>query len=358
MSDIATQFALGMLVGTSLFGMVALAGIQDSPDNNSAGSVSVVVGLLLAIVSLAVLIGFIHHVVRLIQAPNVVAAVARDLDASFNQLFPDHIGDGKESDLDETRFALPEVGYGSPVKSKHEGYLQAIDSEALLQLATSYELVIRLMVKPGEFIEHGQTLLEVWPEEVVRPVSPHATRDTHQVSSSGRDYGNELTQRINDAIIAGPRRTPRQDAECALDELIEVAVRALSPGINDPFTAMSCLDRIAASLGRVAERRMPTGHRFDDSGTPRIISRVASFDGLMDASFNQIRQHGCQCVAVAIRMLSALIRIAKHVRQPKQKESIRRHAKMLERDFREHVRQPKDGDEFQRHYDELTKLLA
>lgn len=361
MSDTVTQSALGMLVGTSLFAMIALAGIQDTHDRESAANVSVVVGLLLAIASLAVLIGFIHHVACLIQAPNVVAAVACDLDASLDRLFPEHIGDHQEeSDGDDIDFEMPEVRSGTPVKSKHEGYLQAIDTETLLQLAKSHQLFLRLRVKPGEFIERGQVLLELWPDEVVStgPSGETAKAAGHRMSGTPPDYGDELTEKVNDTIIAGPRRTPRQDAECALDELVEVAVRALSPGINDPFTAMSCLDRIAASLGRAAERKMPNPFRFDDEGTLRIHARATSFDHLMDAGFNQIRQHGCQCVAVSIQMLSALMRIADRVCDETQRTSVRRHANMLKRDFREHVSQPEDGDDFQRKYDELDVLLT
>ena len=240
MSDKVTQSSLGMLVGTSLFCMISLASIQDTGEGESAANVSVIVGLVLAIISLAVLIGFIHHVASLIQAPNVVAAVARDLDASFDRLFPSHIGEPKPGDRSGVTFAIEpfDLADGSPVLSRHEGYLQTLDSETLLDLAKSHEVFFRLLVKPGEFIERDQPILHVWPDEVVLSEAVQARVATDGLTKQ-QDYGDEFTEQVNDTVIVGHRRTPRQDAECALDELVEVAVRALSPGINDPFTANS-----------------------------------------------------------------------------------------------------------------------
>ena len=357
MSDTVTQGALGMLVGTSLFCMTALAGIQDTPDGESASNISVIVGLALAIASLAVLIGFLHHVASLIQAPNVVAAVACDLDASFDRLFPEEIGETLSERASE--FQPPEAGSGSPVLSRYEGYLQAIDSETLLHLAKKRNLFVCLCVKPGEFIELGQPLLEIWPDEAVfaRPAADRGN-GSHPAGENPPDFGKQFEADVNETMITGPRRTPRQDAECALDELVEVAIRALSPGINDPFTAISCLHRLAASLGRVAERPTPDALRFDEDGAPRILARVTSFENLIDAAFNQIRQHGAQCVAVSIQMLMALRQIASHGKSEEVQSSIQRHAKMLHRDFRACVDQPDDGDDFQRRYDELTELLS
>lgn len=106
-----------------------------------------------------------------------------------------------------------------------EGYVQTIDSPALLHAATSHDVVIKLQLRPGEFGVKRTTLARVWPNR-------------------GRDQS--LSETVNDTVITGVRRTPRQDIVCAVDELVEVAVRALSPGINDPFTAIACIDRLSA----------------------------------------------------------------------------------------------------------------
>jgi uncharacterized membrane protein len=350
MSDRVTQFALGMLVGTSLFAMMSLAGIQESPEGMSTANVSVIVGLGLAIASLAVLIGFIHHVASLIQAPNVVAAVANDMNASFERLFPTRLGKGAREDTRKD-LRLNDDTRGSGVSSQKEGYLQAIDLETLMSIAELDDLFIRLHVKPGDFIEMHQSVLEVWPCEAI--VLDHKVPE----SIAPRDFGEVFAHRINETMITGQRRTPRQDAECALEELVEVAVRALSPGINDPYTAIACIDRLAAALGRVAERAMPTPLRTDDDGVPRIWTRTTKFGDLMDTAFNPIRQHGGKCVAVAIRLLQAFTRIAGHVSTEEQRDVICRHAEMLRHDFRAAVEQPEDGDDFEHRYQDLISVI-
>lgn len=207
-------------------------------------------------------------------------------------------------------------------------------------------------MKPGQFVEREQPLLELWPSETVVP--DYQPSDS---SSAERDFGDTFRHEVNETIITGRRRTPRQDAECALEELVEVALRALSPGINDPFTAISCLDYLAATLGRAAEREMPQRIRCDEAGVPRIELEPTTFANLMDTAFNPIRQHGCQCVAVAIRMVQALSRIAAHISCVDRRATIRNHADKLERDFRKVVDQPDDGDDFQRAYEKLVERL-
>ena len=242
MSDRVTQCTLGVLLGTSLFCLLALAVVRDDPDRTATANVSVIVGLLLAILSIGVLIGFIHHVANLIQAPNVVAAVAADLDQSLNRLFPEHIGEQKAPRPGQTP-NLKQLEAGQTLRSIHEGYVQAVDAESLMKLAESNDLFMHLLIKPGEFLERDQKLVEYWHSQSVLGIG----RDTDRSNAS--DGNESLARRINEAVIAGRRRTPRQDAECALEELVEVAVRALSPGINDPYTAIACIDHLAATLG-------------------------------------------------------------------------------------------------------------
>jgi uncharacterized membrane protein len=130
-------------------------------------------------------------------------------------------------------------------------------------------------------------------------------------------------------VIVDVRRTPRQDVECAIEELAEVAVRSLSPGINDPFTAITCVDRLGAALSRFADRAIPSPRRHDDEGVLRVVARPYAFAGTLGAAFNQIRQYGRGSVAVTARMLEALASIAENVFRPADAEAVRLHADML-----------------------------
>jgi uncharacterized membrane protein len=346
MADKVTQFTLGLLVGTSLFCMLALAGIREQQPHSTA-NVSAIVGVALAVASLGALIGFIHHVASLIQAPNVVAAVAHDLNESLDRLFPAQIGEPSRRQGQNVEM-LRQLEGGVGIGALQEGYVQAIASESLLQIATQHNLFVRCDTKPGSFVEQGETVFWVWPADL-------AGVDERLPNAAEPDEA--LQHQIADTLIAGPRRTIRQDAECALEELVEVAVRALSPGINDPFTAVACVDRLAAAVGRVAERPTPDPLRVDDAGQPRFLARSTTFADLMDSAFNQIRQHGCGCVAVSIRLADAFRRIVAHSRDGAQRSAIRRHAEMLQRDFRRQAAEPEDGDDFQQAYQRLEAAL-
>jgi len=129
-------------------------------------------------------------------------------------------------------------------------------------------------------------------------------------------------------FIVGSRRTPRQDVECAVNELVEVAVRALSPGINDPFTAMNCIDRLGASLGRLADREAPSPYLCDEEGRLRVIARSISFADVLSAAFNQIRQFSHGSVAVTIRILESLDSVAQHTHRVEDRVAVVHHAKM------------------------------
>ncbi|MEZ6097404.1 MAG: DUF2254 domain-containing protein [Pirellulaceae bacterium] len=352
-SDVVTQLSLGTLIATSLYCLVALAGIRDDGGQGTA-NVSVVVGLCLAIFSLGVLIAFIHHVSNLIQAPSVVAAVAADLDQSLNVLFP------AASRATISACAIDEHIYcqlkeGAPIKSTKEGYIQTIDLEGLVNFAVDADLLIQLRVRPGHFVENGQAVAELWPCDALPNVS---TRNESGVGERAIEFGRRFDQRFNGYLAVGNRRTPRQDAECALEELVEVAVRALSPGINDPFTAIACVDRLSAALGRVAERSDPNEIICDNTGSPRLKTTSTTFASLMDAAFNQLRQHGCSSVAVAIRLVECFQRISQHVSDGDRRDVVCQHAHKLRRDFRRQVSEPDDGDDFQEAWERLLEELG
>ena len=200
------------------------------------------------------------------------------------------------------------------LNSTCEGYVQAVDGDGLLEIAREKNIILHLRSRPGDFITVGSPLAEIWPA------------DDH--SSEGISE-EDLTEPLNETLITGIRRTPRQDVECAVDELVEVAVRSLSPGINDPFTAINCIDHLSAALGRLAERELPSAYRCDENNQLRIITHPVTFPNVLDAAFNQIRQYGRDSVAVTIRLLEALASVAAHVVREEDKVAIRLHGKMI-----------------------------
>jgi len=337
MYDLTTQITLGFFLSTSCYCLLLLRVIEQHDDRIIVPHLSVLMAVALSVMSMAYLIIFIHHIAIMIQAPHVVAGVANDLTQAIDRLFPESIGEvpayqdanvgtDPEEMLDDNFIVI---------RSQHSGYIQAIDGDGMLSLAREHDLIIRLRPRPGNFVAIESHLADVW---------------LAKEKNSDALPTDELARLLNQSIIVGIRRTPRQDVECAIDELVEVAVRALSPGINDPFTAINCIDHLGAALGRLATRSFPTAYRYDEDERLRLIVRHVVFPEILDAAFNQIRQYGRDSVAVTIRLLEALQSISEHVCHDEDRAALQLHGEMtlrLSASFAEEYDRQEVEDRFQ-----------
>jgi uncharacterized membrane protein len=139
--------------------------------------------------------------------------------------------------------------------------------------------------------------------------------------------------------------------------MVEVAVRALSPGINDPFTAIVCVDWLAEALGRLAGRSIPSPRRLDDDGTLRVVTRAVTFADVADAAFNQIRQYGSGSASVMIRLLEALARVAYVAGRPEDQAAIIRHAHLVRRACERDLPEVDDRNDVLERYNEVLRVL-
>lgn len=313
MRDTTTQIVLGTFVATFLYCLLVVLSIRRGEMDAFVPHFSVTLGVLLAVISLGVLIYFIHHVALSIQANQVVSQLGRELIDVLDSLFPKYIGQGGAAESAES----PRAGFlrrfdreAEPVCASADGYLQFIDASALMALAVREDVVVRLERRPGHYVVAGRPLLRVWP------VGPR---------------GDEFAWEVNAAFALGNQRTSGQDIEFALYQLVEIAVRALSPGINDPFTAIACVDRLGSALCRLATREMPSPYRHDGEGQLRVIAPAPNFPAMLDAGFGQIRQHGRANVAVSIRLMETLAVITAFAHRPTDRAAILRHADMIRR---------------------------
>ncbi|MEG4985942.1 DUF2254 domain-containing protein [Microcoleus sp. BR0-C5] len=340
MQDTGNQIVLGTFIATFIYCLLVLRTIHEEGDGYSffVPQLSVTVGTGLAIASIGVLIYFIHHASTIIQASHVITQVSGDLDQALDRLFPEKIGEGKANNSRPV-VEIPANfdSETSPIKATGEGYLQAIDDDELMKIARQYNLLVHLTTRPGKFIVKGSDLAMVFPEK--------------QVNQS-------LKQQINDAFILGKERTEYQDVEFPIDQLVEIALRAISPGINDPFTAIRCIDRLSAGLSRLAQRDFPSPYRYDDEQNLRVIIKGVTFEGLVDAAFNQIRQYSKSDVAVTIRLLEAIDCIATYTHNSKQREALRRQAEMILNSSREQISQEQDQKDVQEQYYQVIKALG
>jgi uncharacterized membrane protein len=324
MRDTSNQVVLGSFVATFVYCLLVLRTIRGADGAAFVPSLAVSIGVLLAMVSMGVLIYFIHHISVSIQADVVVARVSKELHEGIARLFPGELGQPEPETSARTRAADLPAGFAreaGPVGAPDDGYLRWVDADALMALAGKHDLLLRLDVRPGHYLVKGQAMVKVWP----------AARIT-----------DALVKELHAAFVLGNQRTATQDVEFSISQLVEIAVRALSPGINDPFTALSCIDRVGSALCRLARREMPSPQRFDDEGRLRLVAPGATFAEILDAAVDPIRQSARSNPAVAIRLLDAIAQIAGRMQHTAHASCLRRQAEMIVRGAREAVAEPED----------------
>lgn len=339
MRDRGNQVAIGTFIATFAYCLLILRTVNGTEGEQFVPHISVTVGLTMSLIALGVLIFFIHHAAEAIQAENVIAAVSRDLHQAIDRLYPECLGhEAPEPPGQPGESSLPPGFQTSShsIDSPRSDYLQAIDLDRLLDLATRHDLVLQISQRPGKFLYERGELARAWPADRVT---------------------DDLAEAVRSSFYFGSRRTLAQDVEFAIDQLVEVAVRALSPGVNDPFTAMTCVDRLGAALCELAGKSIPSPDRYDDSGHLRVVADASTVPGIIDASFHQIRQASRGHAAVTLRLLETVTAIARHTRSPLFRRSLRLHADALHRGAQSSLDDPLDLSDADRRYAEALSAL-
>ncbi|MDQ2778745.1 MAG: DUF2254 domain-containing protein [Pseudomonadota bacterium] len=336
MRDRVNQVVLGTFISTFIYGLLVLRTIRRQDE--FVPHLAVTLGVGLALASLAVLIYFIHHVSVSIQADAVINRVGRELLEQIDRLFP-HDGKAAVTHGPTAHERLPADFDASAavVAADADGYLQQVDLQSLVKLAQAQNLQLRLEHQPGDFLITGQPLLRVWP--------PATLNDT-------------LRGRLLQHCATGDQRTSIQDFEFVVRELVEIAVRALSPGINDPFTAMACLDRLGAALYRLAQRELPSPERLDPSGRLRLVVPAFSFVATAELAFTQIRQNARGSSAVHERLLDTLLSVAAVARRPGDRTVLREQAGLMAQAARAGVSEPAERRGVEQRHAAAVALLS
>ncbi len=311
MRDTANQVVLGTFIATFVFCLLVLRTIRGADEGGAfVPSLSVTAGVGMGLASLGVLIFFIHHVAVSIQAPNVVADVGRELARQVERAFP--AAEGADHVPEPVRLPADFEARAGSVPSHADGYVQALDEDALARIAERAGMLLRVEARPGQFVAEGTALVRAWPPEALDADGERAIR---------RHF------------VLGTQRTSEQDVEFALDQLVEVAVRAMSAAINDPFTAIACLDWLQAGLCRAARGRTPRPYRTGADGRVCLVYRAGyTFTGLIDAAFNQVRQASGRSPAVMLRLLETIEDVARCTGGEREEvDTLLRHARMVHR---------------------------
>ena len=288
--DGRNQLSLGIFLGTFVYSLVVLRTVRTASEQEFVPSLATTGALILALLCVATLVWYVHHIATSINVERVIDSVHKDLCASI---------------LEHTRDTADMVQpldhpVGQSISVSGSDYLQAIDDTSLADWAHAHSVVIRMTVRPGDYVPLG---------------APVAFVDA--VADGSRDA-------LERAMTFGNKPAAFQDLEYSVRQLNEIAVRALSPGINDPFSAGSVIERFGDALCRIATRHLPSG-AFSREGRIVLTHPVTDYDGLCDAMFHTIRQNAAGSAYVLIRLVDVLSRVAEVERFTTRVDTLRRH---------------------------------
>jgi uncharacterized membrane protein len=334
--DWITQLTLGSFVATFVYAILALVCIGPGAHGEFVPHLSITVTMALVVLDVAVLVLFIDHIAKSIQLPQVIASIAHDLsraiDAETELPAPGSLEAGPS--LSEILVRLDEDS--GVVRAPGSGYLQYVSMHTLIDISSRSNAVIRLLHRPGHFVVEGEPLANVWPLAAAPGVA----------------------RALGGAHATGPHRTLTQDLSFAVDQLVEIAIRALSSAVNDTFTALACIDWLGDGLGKLAAGWRPAAVHRDGTGHVRVITIPVTFRRLLERAHDKIRQSSRGMPAVMIRQLDGLAKIMTRTSTDEQRELLLEQAAMIMRVCEESVPEQTDRADVRRRYDAVLSAVS
>ncbi|CAM3572306.1 DUF2254 domain-containing protein [Deinococcus frigens] len=324
--DRGNQFTLGTFISTFAFSLYTLRAVTGSQDQPFVPHYNVTFALVLAIFSVAMLVYYLAHITGSINMTHVANLLRDDMRDSLMRATLK-----EDPDRDLAVAPPPEFWAGGEVlHAPSGGYLQLTDNDLLLKKAREADVALLLHVRPGDY---------VFPNSVIAVGVPR------------------LPQGVMDALSLGDRRTVGQDLEYSVRQLSEVAARALSPGVNDPVTAIDVVDRFGDALCSLQDRRWPDGV-YHHGQVLRLVVPVTDFVGLTHSMFSMIRQYGKGSPSVMVRMLEVFGTAASCLRDAERRAVIRHHAELVREDALANIENSADRADIEDRYRKVLDTLA
>jgi len=295
-----TQAVLGIFAGVFTYCLIVLRTIRGGDEGIFVPSLAVFFGFVLALGGVGALMFFIHHIASSIQASSIIASVAQETSAAIDRLFPERLGEGPGEDGEDTTPSPSAGRTWRAVPAKESGYIQGVDNTALLRLARDRKTIVRMEHGIGDFVVQNT------------PLASLALEDT---------LDGQAAAALQAAFSISRHRTVEQDAAFGIRQIVDVALKALSPGVIDTTTAVMCVDYLTSILAQLASRQIPSSHRYEE-GELRVIAKGPDFKSLLAESFDQIRSFARGDVAMMSRMLGAFQTLASLTANPNRRRAI------------------------------------
>jgi uncharacterized membrane protein len=280
--DRPIQLCLGIFVGTFVYALFGLRNVHDpTPEADlQVPSLTVWLGIMLAIVSVGAFIYLIHHIAQSVRAVTVLHRVGNETRSSLSRLYPEGIGD-------EVQDPRPRAPHGEPTlllpSHGRSGILEAVDEDRLWTLIEAADVTVELTASIGDFVPRGAVLFRAWG-------------DTSALDMDA----------LIGTVTLSEERSMRQDVAFGMRQIVDVAERALSPSTNDPSTAVQAIDQLHDISRCLVQRRFPAPYRMDDRGALRLILPRPDWDSYVRLAFDEIRSSGQGSVQIMRRLRFAL----------------------------------------------------
>lgn len=345
MNDNLTKFVIGAFAGTFLYSLIVLGAVGlgqgeaaisaaqglerygIGPADLFIPKLSVYLTGLLGILSFVLIVFFVHHMAMSIQADAIVARLGNELDRAIENALVRKDGEETTNDQDEENDFADDLDTlekdGHEINAPTSGYVQTIAFDRLVDVAEEHDARIQLICRPGHFIVEG------------RPIA--------RATNSGSNQ-SELDEAICESVELGERRTQAQSAEYEVSALVEVALRALSPGINDPFTAMACIDHLTDALTILLREQVKPIVLNDTDGKPRVYRHPQAFEHFLDSSFHPIRQSAQNNTQMLIHLAQALDILSSIAKTENHRSALRVHLSALEQDCSRETENTRDKE--------------
>lgn len=313
--DTSNQFVLGYFVSVFAYCLVILRTIRGGDEIKFVPSLSVVTGLVLALGGVIVLIYFIHHIAVSLQISTIIHNIVEETKESIETIFPQEIGSTAAAEEQIVMMRAEERHAWKTIKSLSSGYVQSIDSDSMLDLAEKHNVILRMERSIGQFVGSGADLISV----------ANAMED----SEPGFELNDDVCKDLNGCFGINRYRTVDQDVGFGIRQIVDIALKALSPGVNDTTTAITCIDFLGEIIGQLASRKFPFEIRSKD-GTARVITSAPDFKDFVETAFDQIRISGKGNHAIFERMIGSLTYVAGLTRDETRLQTLRNHIDLIE----------------------------
>ncbi|MDQ3221162.1 MAG: DUF2254 domain-containing protein [Acidobacteriota bacterium] len=314
MRDRANQFALGYFVSVFAFCLIVLRTIRGADEVKFVPSLAVLTGLALAIGGVLVLIFFIHHIADSLQITTILNNITDETKQAVGKMFPHEMGDAATEGESNETWRAENIKNWRKIPACEAGYVQNIDTNGLLEFAAANRILIKMRRGVGQFAGTGATLAEIAPDTE----TPNLETETEC----------EKSEKVNEFFSLDRHRTIEKDVGFGIRQIVDIALKALSPGVNDTTTAIGCIDNLGEIVAEIARRQMPTKVRSKD-GVPRVITVAPDFQEYVETAFDQIRISGKANLAIFERLLTTVSFVYECASDESRRRSLRRQIELI-----------------------------